>query len=158
MTVVFISRFGRDADRRHSPNWRREELAELFRLYDVLRRLGLATGVEFGKTELNDPQFYLLGPGEEYPCILSVSRIRRGDHPWYVAEDGAGEVVAHGAALRAVVDVVVTVRSARRSVRYLRPVLGFLVCFRLASEQALTEFWATVHDAPLLDSLLELAA
>jgi len=157
MTVVFVPRFGRDTGSRSCPNWTLEERAELFRLFDALRRLGLADGVEFGKTDLNDPQFYVLGRGEDYPCILFVSRIGSRDHPWYVAQDEAGEVVADNAVLRAVIDAVVKARSTRRSVPYLTRVVGLLVCCRLAAEQALADICVDVSDAPFLDSVLELA-
>src|SRR5262245_32258949 len=46
-------------------------------------------GWEVGATEIGDPQLYLLGPGPEHDCILSISRLGR----LYVMEDGKGQVL-----------------------------------------------------------------
>lgn len=159
MNVVFMPHFGRCPNHFPLPMWRVEEMTELFRLFGVLHGLGEADGIEFGKTDFDHPQFYILGPGPEYPCIAFVSRITSDGRAWYVVQDGAGKIIADGPTLRAAIDLaVVQARAARQSVPYLRPVVGLLLFCKLATEQAIDELWVEVANTALADSLIQLVA
>jgi hypothetical protein len=68
--------------------WSAHELEELMRLYAAYacrRKLTWATAV----TELDDPQFFLVGPEPEAECLTAISRV--GGR--YVLEDGAAHVL-----------------------------------------------------------------
>jgi hypothetical protein len=96
MTVIRLSAPADAAPGR----WRASELRELEAIFAAFVREGDAAEYALAATERGDPQFYLLMPGPDCECILSVSRIGRG----YVVEDGAGVVIAEVSDLRKLAD------------------------------------------------------
>src|SRR5262245_29480106 len=68
--------------------WSPDETSELVRFYHLKRDHCGAMGFAYGTTELNDPQFYVLGSSHAQLCTGSVSRLARNDGRWYVIEDG----------------------------------------------------------------------
>lgn len=74
--------------------WRPAELEQL-RLCVPEAEAGAGASWETGATEAGDPQAYLIGPGPEYDCILTVSRLGR----LYVIEDGNGQVLGESTCL-----------------------------------------------------------
>jgi hypothetical protein len=62
--------------------WSSGELQQLLSLFSAE-----ADSWAVGTTEQGDPQFYLLGPGQE--CVLCVTRLAQA----YVLEDGEGRLI-----------------------------------------------------------------
>jgi hypothetical protein len=78
--------------------WSVHELEELMRLYAAnagRRKVTWATAM----TELDDPQFFLIGPEPEAECLVAISRV--GGR--YVLENGVGHVVCESRDLPEVV-------------------------------------------------------
>lgn len=74
----------------HAPQgWQSAELQRLLTACAACIPRGLVSGWEYGMTESGDPQLYLIGPGPEHDCILSISRLGR----LYILEDGQGRVL-----------------------------------------------------------------
>lgn len=71
-----------------SESWQPAELKQFLAVSADAIAAGEASGWEFGVTERNDPQVYLLGPPPNYECIMTISRLGR----LYVIEDGEGRV------------------------------------------------------------------
>jgi hypothetical protein len=69
--------------------WQGAEVQRLMSASAAYLANGQGSTWEFGETERGDPQFYLLGPGPEQECVLSISRLGR----LYVLEDGNGHVI-----------------------------------------------------------------
>jgi hypothetical protein len=84
-----VVRFPLQPSTEASGGWRNAELQRLTSACAAYIPSGQASGWEYGETERGDPQLYLLGPGPEQDCILSVSRLGR----LYVLEDGNGQVI-----------------------------------------------------------------
>src|SRR5688500_1355983 len=76
-------------------SWSANELTSLISVYESHEARGHASGWDVGATELDDPQFYILGPLPELDCALMISRVGR----IYVLENGAGQVLADGSSL-----------------------------------------------------------
>ena len=76
--------------RENRHGWDDAEIAALRRLTRLLSRRRGAQSWHVGATEAGEPQFYVLGPGADEPCLASVSRVGSG----YVLEDGSGRVLA----------------------------------------------------------------
>jgi hypothetical protein len=70
-------------------SWQPAEMEQFLGVSAQAIASGEASRWEFGFTERNDPQVYLLGPPPDYDCILSISRLGR----LYVIEDGNGRVL-----------------------------------------------------------------
>jgi hypothetical protein len=78
--------------------WVAHELEELMRLYasqSCKRKVSWATAV----TELDDPQFFLIGPEPEADCVVAISRLNGR----YVLEDGEGHSLCESRILTEVV-------------------------------------------------------
>jgi hypothetical protein len=71
-----------------APAWSTGELQQLVALFQAE-----AGSWAVGATEQGDPQFYLLGPGQD--CVLCVSRLALT----YVLEDGEGRLIGEAPAL-----------------------------------------------------------
>lgn len=79
--------------------WRQDELQRLVTLHSAHgARNGASWSV--GKTELGDPQFYMVGDAEGADCMMCVTRIGR----LYILEDGKGSVVAEDVGLERIAD------------------------------------------------------
>lgn len=78
--------------------WSQAELWDMTALCATNTRHRGATFWSTGKTEKDDPQFYLLDADED--CLLCLTRIDRR----YVLEDGFGGVVAESADLKTVIE------------------------------------------------------
>jgi hypothetical protein len=78
---------------RPSNEWQSPELAAILEAYEPQEAFGDRGGWAVGKTELGDPQLYLLGPAPDHECLLCVSRLGR----LYVLDDGDGRLLfEHG--------------------------------------------------------------
>jgi hypothetical protein len=69
--------------------WRAGELEAMVEALAPALTGGGSGWYDIGRTEIGDPQFYLLGPPPHDECILCISRLGRT----YVLEDGAGQVL-----------------------------------------------------------------
>jgi hypothetical protein len=83
---------------RHLRFWTACELERLVHVYEAHAAKGEASGWDVGATELDDPQFYVLGPGPDCDCLIAISRVGR----IYVLETGTGRVLAESPSLEAV--------------------------------------------------------
>jgi hypothetical protein len=84
-----------------------------------------------GVTELDDPQFFVLGPAPDRDCIMAISRVGR----IYVLENGTGAVLADSPSLATVLAAAKTAVGSRRRVGLAgRLVLG-LAAVRVAVEE-----------------------
>ena len=111
MNIVSLGLFRRPGRSYTQPNkdvWRADEIAKLIELFHSMRRNGGADAYEFGWTERGDPQFYVLSSDPDQPCACSVSRLSGLDEirPWYVLENGAGQVVSDGRCLTHLVEAM----------------------------------------------------
>jgi hypothetical protein len=79
-------------------SWNQEELESLIAIFGAHASGNGAGSWAIGATELNDPQFYVLGPAPEEECLLTVSRVGG----IYVLEDGAGRVLTDNTSLEMV--------------------------------------------------------
>lgn len=71
-------------------SWTPQELQTLISVYDAHGARGDASSWAVGATELEDPQFYILGGAATHlDCILTISRVGR----IYVLENGTGHVL-----------------------------------------------------------------
>jgi len=136
------------SDRRRGGPWRDGELTQILAALRPELSRGAATGWEVGATEAGDPQFYLLGPGED--CILCISRLRR----LYVLEDGRGRVLFEHASLRMLAQRARTFLRRARS-RLIACVFVLWCCLRHACEEKLESVFAEAeellaHAAPQL--------
>jgi hypothetical protein len=93
--------------------WTSSELQRLVRVYETLAAEGEAFAWDVGNTELDDPQFYILGPAPHCDCLMAVSRVGR----IYVLETRTGEVLAEGPLLETV--AATAENSARRGAGWL---------------------------------------
>ena len=80
-------------------SWSPHELEALVSVYDAHAARGDASSWDVGATELEDPQFFVLGPAPELACIVAVSRVGR----IYVLENGTGQLLEEGTSLDSVV-------------------------------------------------------
>jgi hypothetical protein len=101
MNLVSLAEFRRPAERQD--RWNQHEAAELNRLYQAHRERRWADGFAYGKTDFDDPQFYILGTGGAEVCATCVSRLTRDGRSWYVIEDGQGQIHSEGDCLRALI-------------------------------------------------------
>jgi hypothetical protein len=92
MTIVQFPRASRPEPA--SGPWDADELQQLIQLFGA-RPSPRVSGWDVGRTETGEPQFYVIGPGPDYECVLCVSRLAQG----YVLEDGAGRIVGEAPAL-----------------------------------------------------------
>jgi hypothetical protein len=109
MTVVpFVAR----ADL--SPLWQAEEMSQLLSIYAAHEAYGAASGWDIGETELNEPQFYVVGPAPDHDCLVSITRMGRE----YVLEDGQGRVVAEDLSLSVIADKAIRMTLGERRTRF----------------------------------------
>jgi hypothetical protein len=110
MTVV---QFPRKLVGEVQSGWHSAELQRLMSACAVYLPSGQASGWEFGETERGDPQLYLLGPGPEQECVLSISRLGA----LYILEDGNGRVIFEHDNLLLLADQLATaLRNKKRAV------------------------------------------
>jgi hypothetical protein len=119
----------------HAPErpscWRQDELQQLVALHAACQERSRSASWSAGKTELGDPQFYLVGEVPELDCILCVTRIGR----LYVLEDGAGAVIAEDAHLDRIVQQASRMLSRRRRLSFVARTLIGLCAFRAVLDQ-----------------------
>jgi len=120
----------------HAPElpacWRQDELQQLLSLHSAFQERNTGASWSVGRTELGDPQFYLIGNSPELDCVMSVTRIGR----LYVLEDGEGAVVAEDTRFTQVTQVAskMLARKQRRLSFVARSLLG-LCAFRAVLDQ-----------------------
>jgi hypothetical protein len=108
--------------------WTAPELERLVGLYKTYARDADATCWDVGSTEQDDPQFYVIGPAPECDCLVAVSRVGR----IYVAEDGAGHVLAEGLALE---NVASAAEAGRKAPGLIARILVGLTAIRVTIEE-----------------------
>jgi len=79
-------------------SWSSHELETLVSVYESHAARGDACGWDVGATELDDPQFYIIGPAPELDCVATISRVGR----IYVLENGAGQLIDEGSSLETI--------------------------------------------------------
>src|SRR6478736_5236505 len=80
--------------------WRPIELQQIAGTPVVSEDAPAIGGWVAGKTEVGDPQLYLVGPAPEHDCRMCVSRLGR----LYVLEDGSGKLLFEHASLGLLTD------------------------------------------------------
>jgi hypothetical protein len=142
MTVVHLEA-AREKLRSELPHcWQPKETAELMRLYAVLVEVSNAKGCEYGETENQEPQFYVLGPALTQNCMICASRISKEGRAWYVIEDGVGGLFAAGYRLRTL--VTYTIGFSRSLRNKLLLLTSFLSDVLLAGEALADESFSVV--------------
>jgi hypothetical protein len=111
--------------------WRQDEMQQLMALHSGCQDRRRDASWSVGKTELGDPQFYLVGEAPELDCIMCVTRIGR----LYVLEDGAGSVVAEDAHLGRIAQEASSMLSRRRRLSFVARSLLGLCAFRAVLDQ-----------------------
>jgi hypothetical protein len=119
----------------HAPElpscWRQDELQQLVALHSACQERSRGASWSVGKTELGDPQFYLIGDAPEFDCIVCVTRIGR----LYVLEDGAGSVIAEDAHLDRIAQEASKMMPRRRRLSFVARSLIGLCAFRAVLDQ-----------------------
>jgi hypothetical protein len=110
--------------------WTATELERLVGLYKSYARDADATSWDVGATELDDPQFYVIGPAPECDCLVTVSRVGR----IYVAEDGGGHVLAEGVSLESVASAA---EAGRKAPGLITSILVGLTAIRVTIQERL---------------------
>jgi hypothetical protein len=133
MPVISLHAFRRDRPRAPQPRncgWRPGEFAELVRLFMAMRERARAESYELGLTERGDPQFYVLGDDVEQSCVCSVSRLCQQAQPWYVVENGNGQLLFDGCCLHDLIDdMVERWRIIRRHLSLVsKCIIGLFAC------------------------------
>jgi hypothetical protein len=93
-----------------SPLWQGEEMSQLLSIYAAHEAHGVASGWDIGETELNEPQFYVVGPGPDHDCLVAITRMGRE----YVLEDGQGRIISEDLSLSAIADKAIRMTFAER--------------------------------------------
>ena len=135
-------------------SWSSHELELLVSVYERHAERGDSSAWEVGATELDDPQFYVLGAEPDVECVLVISRVGR----MYVLENGQGQVLADDPSLETVVARAAMQKSARGANVVVRLVLG-IAALRAAAEERLEPILVEseellVRVAPQLATLL----
>ena len=119
----------------HAPErphcWCQHELQEMVALYSAHASRGKLTSWDTGKTELGDPQFYIVGAKPEFDCVLCLTRVGR----LYVLEDGAGSVVTESVHLKDVTEVASVMLAPRKRPSLVVRSLFVLCAFRAVLDQ-----------------------
>jgi hypothetical protein len=119
----------------HAPElpscWRQDELQQLIALHSACQDRRRDASWSVGKTELGDPQFYLVGEAPEIDCIMCVTRLGRV----YVLEDGAGSVVAEDVRLERIAQEASKMLTRRRRLSFVARSLLGLCAFRAVLDQ-----------------------
>jgi len=110
--------------------WRQDELQSLLALHSVSLERYPGASWSVGRTEVGDPQFYLLGGTPDLDCIMCMTRIGR----LYVLEDGAGTLVAEDTRLARIEHVASRMLARRRLSVVAHSLLG-LCAFRAVLDQ-----------------------
>jgi hypothetical protein len=125
---------------RPSGPWHSDELQQLVALY-VAQSRRQVSGWDVGQTERGEPQFYVLGPGPDYDCVMCVSRLANG----YVLEDGTGRIMGEAPALHHFAEQAV--RSAAGVGRSLVARVTLLICaIRLTIEEKVEPIFEESQD------------
>lgn len=111
--------------------WRQDELQQLISLTTARGSRFRKASWSVGRTELGDPQFYLVGAAPELDCMMCVTRLGR----LYVLEDGTGSVVAEDVHLEAIVESASGMLVRRRSLSFVARTLIGLCAFRAVLDQ-----------------------
>jgi hypothetical protein len=119
----------------HAPErticWRQDELQQLVALHTSCEQKRRGCSWSVGKTELGDPQFYMVADGPDLDCLMCVTRIGR----LYVLEDGAGSVIAEDARLENIVPAASKMLTRRRPLSFVARSLLGLCAFRAVLDQ-----------------------
>jgi hypothetical protein len=125
---------------RPSGPWHSDELSQLVALYGAQSRRQVS-GWDVGETERGEPQFYVLGPGPDYDCVMCVSRLANG----YVLEDGTGRIMGEAPALHHLAEQAA--RSVAGVGRSLVARLTLLICaIRLTIEEKVEPIFEESQD------------
>jgi hypothetical protein len=119
----------------HAPErphcWSQDELQDMVALYSAHASRNKFTGWDTGKTDLGDPQFYIVGHAPDLDCVLCLTRVGRV----YLLENGAGSLVAEGVHLKQVTEAAAAMLTPRRRPSLVvRSLLG-LCAFRAVLDQ-----------------------
>ncbi|ETR79065.1 hypothetical protein X566_10930 [Afipia sp. P52-10] len=111
--------------------WSQDELQEMVALYSAHASRRKFSAWDTGKTDLGDPQFYIVGRRPELDCVLCLTRIGR----LYVLEDGEGSVVAESVHLADVTEAASAMLKPRRHPSLVARSLLALCAFRVVLDQ-----------------------
>jgi len=103
----------------------------LVSIYETHAARGDAACWDVGATELDDPQFYVLGPAPDLDCVVTISRIGR----IYVLENGTGQVIDEGSSLEALANRAKSPLAQRSPISLLTRIMLSLTAIRLAVEE-----------------------
>lgn len=119
----------------HAPErphcWCQDELQEMVALYSAHASRSKLTSWDTGKTELGDPQFYIIGNTPELDCVLCLTRVGR----LYVLEDGVGSVVTESVHLKDVTETASAMLAPRKRPSLVVRSLLVLCAFRAVLDQ-----------------------
>ena len=102
-------------------SWSSQELETLVALHEEGMAHGEAFAWDVGATELNDPQFYILGRAPNLECLLTISRVGS----IYVLENGRGQVLQESPSLDSIAESASRAISGRRAGLVSRFIVGF---------------------------------
>ncbi len=134
-------------------SWDADELERLVGIFAVHASNGDASAWDVGATELEDPQFYILGPAPDYDCIVAISRVGRT----YVLENGSGQVVAEDRSLDTIAARAERVVGQRKRASLTARVVLAVGALRLAVEEKLEPLYLESEEL-LLRVVPQLAA
>lgn len=112
-------------------SWSPHELEALVSVYDAHAVRGDAASWDVGATELEDPQFFILGPAPDLTCIVAISRVGR----IYVLENGTGQVLDEGTSLDRVVSRAKTVATECKPLGLIARLTVVVTAIRVAFEE-----------------------
>jgi hypothetical protein len=125
-------------------SWNSHELQALLSVYDVHAAKNDAVSWDVGATELDDPQFYVLGPAPDLECILAISRVGRV----YVLENGSGQLLYEGTSVEVLTARAKAAAEHKPLSLVARITLG-LAAIRLAIEERLEPILAETEEVLL---------
>jgi hypothetical protein len=111
-------------------SWSSHELETLVSIYESHAARGEGFAWDVGATELDDPQFYIIGPAPELDCLVAISRVGR----IYVLENGTGHVIDEESSLEALAVRAKMPRTTHKMSLMARIMLG-LAALRVTVEE-----------------------
>ena len=112
-------------------SWSPHELEALISVYEAHAARGDAFDWDVGATELDDPQFYVLGSAPDFDCVFAISRVGR----IYVIENGAGQVIEEGRSFDALTARAKRPVAPHRAVSLVARITLGLTALRVAIEE-----------------------
>jgi hypothetical protein len=121
--------------------WRSTEIEQVLAACASAIARGEASGWEVGRTEIGDPQLYLLGPEPDYECLICISRLGHR----YVLEDGNGRVLVEDSALAGMAQRLREALGRKKATIVARIALAWFVV-REAIEERTDAVFAESHE------------